>query len=98
MAGRCSCRAAYLMPRQVGGGSLASSQGGVSACPPLSLPMPGVWRTGPTCRREPLFMNQSRCRPSLTDTAGAEESLFHTAEAAQRCLTGRLPFLRRTHD
>jgi hypothetical protein len=22
----------------------------------------------------------------------------HTAEAAQRCLTGRLPFLRRTHD
>ena len=36
MAGRCSCRAAYLMPRQVGGGSLASSQGGVSACPPLS--------------------------------------------------------------
>ena len=37
--------------------------------------MPGVWRTGPTCRREPLFMNQSRCRPSLTDTAGAEESL-----------------------
>jgi hypothetical protein len=75
MAGRCSCRVAYLMPRQVGGGSLASSQGGVSACPPLSLPMPGVWRTGPTCRREPLFMNQSRCRPSLTDTAGAEESL-----------------------
>jgi len=36
----------------------------------------GVWRTGPTCRREPMFTNQSSRRLSLADMADAEESLL----------------------
>jgi hypothetical protein len=54
----------------------------------------GVWRTGPTSRREPLFKNQSRRRPNLADMADAERVCSPVAVATQRCLTGRLAFLR----
>ena len=41
-----------------------------------------------------LFKNQSRRRLSLADMADAERVCSPVAAATQRCLAGRLPFLR----